>query len=218
MRHEKLREDVCNANIQLAETGLVRWTSGNVSGRDPESGEIIIKPSGVLFNELTPEKMVVLDASGQLIEGDLKPSVDSSSHLYVYRNMPTVFGITHTHSKYATAFAVAGKSLPISTTTHACLFGRTIPCTGLATIGEEEIGREIVENIADGSAVLLRNHGVFAIGKSAFDALKYAVYVEESAEASFLSFQLSGEIPVLDDDFVSNCRKMYLTDYGQKSS
>lgn len=218
MRHEKLREDVCNANIQLAETGLVRWTSGNVSGRDPKSGEIIIKPSGVLFNELTPEKMVVLDASGQLIEGDLKPSVDSSSHLYVYRNMPRVFGITHTHSKYATAFAVAGKSLPISTTTHACLFGRTIPCTGLATIGEEEIGREIVENIADGSAVLLRNHGVFAIGKSAFDALKYAVYVEESAEASFLSFRLSGEIPVLDDDFVSNCRKMYLTDYGQKPS
>ncbi|MBW3095996.1 L-ribulose-5-phosphate 4-epimerase [Pseudohoeflea coraliihabitans] len=216
MHQLELRKQVCQANQALASSGLVRWTSGNASGRDPATGEIVIKPSGVLFDDLTPEKMVVLDASGHVIDGDLKPSVDSTSHLYVYQNMPQVHGVVHTHSQYATGFAVAGRDLPISTTTHACLFGARIPCSGLASIGETEIGREIVRLIGDGSAVLLRNHGVFTVGKSAWDALKYAVYAEESAEASFLAHQLTGEIPELDSTFVAGCRSMYLNDYGQE--
>lgn len=215
MKHKELRQKIADLNKLLASTGLVKWTSGNVSGRDPSTGEIVIKPSGVAFGELTADMMVVLDGEGKIVEGDLKPSVDSASHLFVYRNRSDVGGIVHTHSKYATAFAIAGKDLPISTTTHACLFGDTIPCTGLATIGEEAIGKEIVDNIGEGNAVLLRNHGVFAVGKNADDAMKYAVYVEESAEASFLAFLLSGDIPSLDRAFIEDCRRMYLSDYGQ---
>ena len=215
MRLAGLRQEIADLNRMLSSTGLVKWTSGNVSGRDPDSGQIVIKPSGVAFDRLTAEMMVVLDADGKKIEGDLKPSVDSASHLFVYRHREDVGGIVHTHSKYATAFAVAGRDLPVSTTTHACLFGDAIPCTGLASIGEEEIGRQIVDNLGKGPAVLLRNHGVFAIGKNAHDAMKHAVYVEESAEASFLAYLLSGSIPSLDESFIEDCRAMYLSDYGQ---
>lgn len=215
MLHNELRKSVYEANVRLADTGLVRWTSGNASGRDSATGHVIIKPSGVLFDELTPENLVVLDKDGAVLEGNLRPSVDSASHLYVYRHRPDLGGIVHTHSKYATAFALAGLPLPVSSTTHASLFGGPVPCTGLAIIGEEEIGREIVDHIGEGCAVLLKNHGVFTVGKSPNEALKNAIYVEESAEASFLTRVLSGRIPELDAAFIAATRRMYLEDYGQ---
>lgn len=215
MKHEELRQAVARTNKLLASSGLVKWTSGNASGRDRHSGDVVIKPSGVPFDELNAETMVVLDRDGQVLEGKLKPSVDSASHLYVYRQRPEIGGIVHTHSKYATAFAVAGLNLPVTTTTHACLFGGEIPCSGLIEIGEEQIGKAIVEEIGDAQAILMRSHGVFAIGADTNVALKNAVYVEESAEASFLAHSLGAKLKSLDDTFISACRKMYLNDYGQ---
>jgi len=215
MRHPDLRSQVAQLNRALAASGLVKGTSGNVSGRDAATGEIVIKPSGVLFDELSAESMVVLDASGKVVEGDLRPSVDSKSHLHVYQHRTDIGGIVHTHSKYATAFAVAGKPLPTTTTTHACLFGHEIPISGLAEIGEEQIGRAIVAEIGAAPAILMRNHGVFAVGPDAGTALRHAIYVEESAEATFLARLLGGPVEALDKDFIESCRHMYLNDYGQ---
>ena len=149
--------------------------------------------------------------------GHLRPSVDTASHLYVYRHRPDVNGIVHTHSRFATAFAVAGMALPVTTTTHACYFGGPVPVSDFAAIGEEDIGRQIVERIGDCTAILLRNHGVFTIGKTVEDALKYAVYVEESAESSYLAATLAGAMPdALSADAIENARTMYLNTYGQK--
>jgi L-ribulose-5-phosphate 4-epimerase len=212
-----LRAEITRLNKQLASTGLVRWTSGNVSGRDSETGHVVIKPSGVPFEELTPEMMVVLDAEGQKVDGYLNPSVDSISHMYIYQNRADIGGIVHTHSKYATAFAVAGLELPVTTTTHACLFGCAVPVSSLAEIGEEQIGIAVVNEIGEASAILMRNHGVFALGPDAGNALKNAVYVEESAEATFLGKMLNSSLATLDDSFVDDCRKMYINDYGQNN-
>ena len=218
MRCPELRRAVLEANVALHETGLVKWTSGNASGRDPETGLVAIKPSGVRAPELTADNLVLVNDDGDVVEGDLKPSVDTASHLYVYRHRPDVHGIVHTHSPYATAFAVAGRELPVTTTTHACLFGGPIPCSGLATIGEEEIGREIVEGIGEREAILMRAHGVFAIGRTVAAALKNAVYVEESAEHTHLARQLGAEPEVLSDEAIEAGRRMYLTGYGQKGA
>ena len=215
MRHHELRSQVAKLNRALATSGLVKGTSGNVSGRDGATGDIVIKPSGVLFDELSAESMVVLDASGNVVEGDLRPSVDSASHLHVYRHRADIGGIVHTHSKYATAFAVAGKPLPTTTTTHACLFGHQIPISGLAEIGEEQIGQAIVAEIGASHAILMRNHGVFAVGPDAATALRHAIYVEESAESTFLAQMLGGPVEPLGEDFIESCRRMYLNDYGQ---
>ena len=216
MRHPELRSQVARLNRALASSGLVKGTSGNVSGRDAVTGEVVIKPSGVLFEELNPESMVILDVDGNVIEGDLKPSVDSASHLHVYRSRADIGGIVHTHSKYATAFAVAGKPLPTTTTTHACLFGDEIPISGLAEIGEEQIGQAIVAEIGSAQAILMRNHGVFAVGPDPNTALRHAIYVEESAEATFLAQLLGGPVDELGKEFIESCRSMYVNDYGQR--
>jgi L-ribulose-5-phosphate 4-epimerase len=144
---EKLREEVYRANIDLPKYGLVTWTSGNVSGRDPETNLMVIKPSGMMFEELTPESMVVVDMEGQLVEGDHGPSTDTASHLYLYNHRPDVMGIVHTHSNYATAFAAVGKSIPVYLTAIADEFGTTIPCAGYASIGGNQIGEEILRSI-----------------------------------------------------------------------
>jgi len=211
----ELRRAVYAANMALHTTGLVRWSSGNASARDARTGLVAIKPSGVLFDALTPDNLVIVDLDGQIVEGNLKPSVDTASHLYVYRYMPQVHGIAHTHSKYATAFAVQGMELPVTTTTHACLFGGPIPCSGLATIGEEEIGKEIVDHIGTMEVILLRNHGVFAIGKTVMAALKNAIYAEESAESTFLAMMLGPNPVALGEEVIAAGRRMYLNDYGQ---
>lgn len=211
---DELRQKVWEANVALPANDLVRWTSGNASGRDPETNYVAIKPSGVLFDQLTPENIVIVDLDGNVIEGDLKPSVDTASHLYVYRYRDDVHGIVHNHSPYATTFAVRGEPLPIYTTTAAAVFGGTIPVSDFATIGEEQIGKEIVEKIGDSIALLVRSHGVFTIGKNVMSALKAAVILEETAEVSHLAL-LRGDIEPLNDDIVKRGYEVYHTGYGQ---
>lgn len=210
-----LKEIVCKANKELPQAGLVAGTSGNVSQRDPETGLIAIKPSGVSFNDLRPEDIVIVDVNGKKIEGDHKPSVDTASHCFVYRSLADVGGIVHTHSKYATVFAIRGEEIPVLTTLAADVFGQPIPVSGYATIGGEAIGQEIVNNLDGGSAVLLRNHGVFTVGSTAAQAVRSATYVEETAEVSYLA-KVLGEVTPLDTEAVRQAREWYIEKYGQK--
>ncbi len=212
---ETLREQVWKSNLDLPKNGLVAWTSGNVSGRDPATGYVVIKPSGVKYEELRPEQLVVLDIDGRIMEGNLKPSSDTASHLYIYRHRPNVGGIVHTHSSYATAFAASGQPIPVYLTAIADEFGGPIPCGGFALIGGEEIGKVVVESIGDSPAVLLKNHGVFTIGKDAEAAVKAAVMVEDAARTVWLAVQLGqpDEIPAED---VAKLHHRYTHVYGQQ--
>ncbi len=209
-----LREQVFRLNLELPKNNLVAWTSGNVSARDPETGYMVIKPSGVLFDDLTPQNMVVLDLDGKVVEGDLKPSSDTYSHLYIYRERPDVNGVVHTHSRYATAFAAVGRSIPVYLTAQADEFGTAIPCGGFALIGNEDIGRVVCETIGDCSAVLLKNHGVFTIGPSAKSAVKSAVMVEDVAATIWLALQLGAPDEIPEED-VKKLHWRYKNVYGQ---
>jgi L-ribulose-5-phosphate 4-epimerase len=153
---EALREQLFKLHLELPKNNLVTWTAGNISTRDPESGYVVIKPSGVKYQDLTAEQMVVVDLEGDVIEGNLQPSSDTASHLYIYRHRPDVFGIVHTHSPYATAFAALGRSIPVYLTAQADEFGGPIPCGGFALIGGEEIGQVVIESIGASPAVLLK--------------------------------------------------------------
>src|SRR5512143_2483815 len=163
---EKLKEELVQLHLELPKYHLVVWTGGNVSIRDPESGLVLIKPSGIRYEDLRPEQMVVVDLDGSVVEGGLKPSSDTASHLHVYRHRSDINGVAHTHSRYATAFAAVGKSIPVYLTAHGDEFGCDIPCAGFALVGSEEIGKQILEHIGQSTAVLLKNHGVFTIGKT----------------------------------------------------
>ncbi|MDH7485316.1 MAG: L-ribulose-5-phosphate 4-epimerase [Anaerolineae bacterium] len=211
---EALREEICQLHLELPKWGLVTWTSGNVSGRDRQTGYVVIKPSGVRYEGLRPELMVVVDLEGRVIEGELKPSSDTASHLYIYRHRPDVGGIVHTHSPYATAFAAVGQPIPVYLTAIADEFGCAIPCGGFALIGGEEIGREVVENIGDSPAILLKQHGVFTIGPDPTAAVKAAVMVEDVARTVFLARQL-GEPEVIPEEAVRKLRRRYAEEYGQ---
>ncbi|MBP1039947.1 class II aldolase/adducin family protein [Vagococcus sp. BWB3-3] len=213
---ESIKEAVCFWNKSLKEQNLVKWTSGNVSYRDPETGYVTIKPSGVAFDQLTPEKMVVVDLEGTVIEGEYQPSVDTQSHLYTYREMPAINSIVHTHSPFATSFAIRGVDLPTYTTTGANLFGERVKCTEFAIIGEAEIGKQIVKYIGQSSAILLRNHGVFTVGATIEKAIKAAVILEETAEYAHYATLHNPEIPVLDGKIVAASHQFYQTSYGQK--
>ena len=211
---EALREQVWKLHLELPKNGLVVWTGGNVSGRDPETGYVVVKPSGVKFEDLRPEHLVILDADGKIIEGSLNPSSDTASHLYIYRHRPDVNGVVHTHSPYATAFAALGRPIPVYLTAMADEFGGPVPCGGFALIGGEQIGQVVVESIGSSPAVLLKNHGVFAIGKTAEAAVKAAVMVEDVARTVWLALQLGqpDEIPPED---VAKLHHRYTHVYGQ---
>lgn len=211
---EAIKAELHKLHLMLPQAGLVTWTSGNVSARDPESGLVIIKPSGVMYDQLRAEDHVVLNLEGEIVEGNLKPSSDTASHLYIYRHRPDVNGIVHTHSPYATAFAALGKSIPVYLTAHADEFGQAIPCAGFALIGSEAIGKQVVENIGNCAAVLLKNHGVFTVGKDAKSAVKAAVMVEDIAKTVHLALQLGqpDEIPA---DDVAKLHDRYMNVYGQ---
>jgi L-ribulose-5-phosphate 4-epimerase len=212
---EALREQVWKLHLELPRNDLVRWTGGNVSGRDPETGLVVIKPSGVKYPDLRPEHLVVLDADGKIVEGNLSPSSDTASHLYIYRHRPDVGGIVHTHSPYATAFAAVGKPIPVYLTAIADEFGGPIPVGGFALIGGEEIGKIVVDAIGRSSAVLLKNHGVFTIGKNAEAAVKAAVMTEDVARTVWNALQLGtpDEIPAED---VAKLHQRYTNVYGQR--
>ena len=164
----QLREEVCRLHAELPKNNLVAWTSGNISARDPATDLIVIKPSGLRFEDLTPASMVVTDLDGRSLDGDLAPSSDTASHCYIYRHMPNVHGIVHTHSRYATAFAVVGEPIPCVTTAMADEFGGEIPCCDFGLIGGEEIGKLVVDKLTGhrSPATLLQNHGVFTTGDS----------------------------------------------------
>lgn len=216
---EELRRIVSDLHAELPRNNLVAWTSGNVSGRDPETGHVVIKPSGLRFEELAPEHMVVVDANAHPIEGDLKPSSDTATHCYIYREMPEVGGIVHTHSPYATAWAALGRDIPCILTAMADEFGGVIPCGGFALIGGEEIGREVVRVLREGPnphspAVILQNHGVFTVGPTPLAAVKAAVMCEDVARTVYLAVQLGEPIPIVPDD-IARLHHRYTTVYGQ---
>lgn len=211
----ELRERVWRLHLELPKNNLVAWTGGNISARDPQTGYMVIKPSGILYEALSPANMVILDLQGNLVEGDYKPSSDSYSHLYIYRNRADVNGVVHTHSRYATAFAAVGKPIPVYLTAHADEFGQAIPCAGFALIGNEDIGRVVCESIGACSAVLLKNHGVFTIGKSVEEAVKAAVMVEDVAATVWLALQLGAPDEIAEKD-VERLHFRYKNIYGQK--
>lgn len=201
-------------NQALPENELVKWTSGNVSIRDTETGYVAIKPSGVMFEDLTPESIVVVDLEGGVIEGDAKPSSDTASHLYIYRHMPEVNGVVHTHSNYASAFAAVGRPIPPVLTAIADEFGGPIPCGGFALIGGEEIGKAVIDSIGSSPAVLLKNHGVFTVGRSGAAALKAAIMVEDVAKTVWLSLQLGTPDEISTAD-IRKLHERYTHVYGQ---
>ncbi|MGB8647968.1 MAG: L-ribulose-5-phosphate 4-epimerase [Anaerolineae bacterium] len=211
---ETLREEILRLHLELPRNNLVTWTSGNVSGRDPASGFVVIKPSGVRYEALTLEQMVIVDLDGHVIEGKLKPSSDVHAHLYVYRNKPDVNGVVHTHSTFATAFAAAGRPIHAYLTAICDEFGGPIPCGGYARVGGDEIGREIVRSIGSSPALLLKNHGVFTIGKTPEAAVKAAVMVEDVARTVFYALQL-GPLDEIPPEEVARARRRYLEEYGQ---
>lgn len=211
---EKLRKELVELHLELPKNNLVAWTSGNVSARDPESGLIVIKPSGIRYEDLLPEHMVILDLDGKVVEGKLNPSSDTASHLYIYRHRSDVGGVVHTHSPYATAFAAVGKSIPVVLTAIADEFGGPIPCGEFVLIGDEAIGKVVVDNLDQSPAVLLKNHGVFTVGKNAQSAVKAAVMTEDNARTVWLAMQIGvpDEIPPED---VAKLHHRYTHVYGQ---
>lgn len=211
---ENLRKEVYRAHIKLWENRLVMWTSGNVSGRDPKTDLVVIKPSGVSYDKLLPENLVVVDLNGNIIEGNLKPSVDMATHLYVYKHMPDVMSVIHTHSTYASAFAAIGKPIPVCLTAMADFFGRDIPVGELVLIGEEEIGKEIVSKIGNSKAIIMKNHGPFTIGKNVNEALKAATFLEETAKVLIMS-RILGEPQPIPGSMVKILHKNYNEKYGQ---
>lgn len=212
---EKLRQEVYQLHLELPKNNLVVWTAGNLSGRDPETGNVVIKPSGLKYSELTPDKMVVVDVDGKVLEGDLKPSSDTASHLYIYRHMPEVNGVVHTHSPYATAFAALGKPIPVYLTAIGDEFGGPIPCGDFSLIGGEGIGKVVVMSIGNSSAVLLKNHGVFTVGASPEAALKAAVMVEDAAKTVSIALQMGVPDEISPED-VEKLHHRYMNAYGQK--
>jgi len=216
---EKLRKVVADLHAELPRNNLVTWTSGNISGRDPATGYVVIKPSGLTFDELGPETMVVVDADARVVEGDYKPSSDTATHCAIYRAMPQVGGIVHTHSPYATAWAALGRDIPCVLTAMADEFGGVIPCGGFALIGGEEIGREVVRVLREGPnphspAVIMQNHGVFTVGPTPRAAVKAAIMCEDVARTVFLAYQLGEPIPISPEN-IAKLHERYTTVYGQ---
>jgi L-ribulose-5-phosphate 4-epimerase len=211
---EKLKEQLVELHLELPKNNLVVWTGGNVSARDPETGLVVIKASGIRYEEMRPQHMVVVDLDGKAVEGDYKPSSDVYSHLYIYKHRPDVFGVVHTHSAYATAFAAVNKPIPVVLTAIADEFGGPIPCGGFALIGDDAIGKVVVESIGQSSAVLLKNHGVFTIGKNAKAAVKAAVMTEDNAKTVWLAMQIGTPDEIPQED-VEKLHRRYMNDYGQ---
>jgi L-ribulose-5-phosphate 4-epimerase len=212
-----LRAQVSALHAELVRYGLVVWTAGNISARVPGHDLLVIKPSGVLYDELTPESMIVCDLNGTVIDGNLAPSSDTAAHAYVYRHMPHVGGVVHTHSTYACAWAARGEPVPCVLTAMADEFGAEIPVGPLALIGDDSIGRGIVDTLTGhrSPAVLMRNHGVFTIGKDARAAVKAAVMCEDVARTIHISRQLGEPIPIPADD-IDRLYDRYQNVYGQR--
>jgi len=226
----ELRETVCALHAELVRNHLVAWTSGNVSARVPGADLLVIKPSGVSYDDLTPASMVVCDLDGKPVSdgsggsggsggyAGLSPSSDTATHAYIYRHMPEVGGVVHTHSTYATAWAARGEAIPCVITAMADEFGGEIPVGPFALIGGDEIGRGVVATLAGhrSPAVLMRSHGVFTIGGTGRDAVKAAVMCEDVARTVHLA-RAYGEPAPLPADAVDKLHARYKNYYGQRS-
>ena len=211
----ELRKLVCEVNQALPKGRLVTMTSGNASGRDPETDYAVVKPSGVSFEDLTPETMLIVDLQCNVIDGDLKPSTDALTHVHIYRHMPQVNAVVHTHSNYATSFAALGMPIPAVLTAIADEFGEPIPCAPYCQIGEEQIGEAVVNHIGTSRAVLLQSHGVFTVGEDPQAALKAAVMCEDVAKTVHLAMLKGTPIPIPEEE-VRRGYKRYQEKYGQK--
>lgn len=210
---EQLRREVCEANLALPRYGLVTWTSGNVSARDPRTGLVVIKPSGMLYDGMTPDDMVVVDLDGRIVDGARGPSSDTLSHLGVYRERQDVRSIVHTHSPYATAWAAIGEPIPCCLTAIADEFGGDIPLGAYAPIGSDAIGAEIVRSIGDSPAIIMAQHGVFTIGPSIVKALQAAVMVEDIARTVQIA-RTMGRVTRLPEEEIAANRERYVHRYG----
>jgi L-ribulose-5-phosphate 4-epimerase len=211
------RSRLADLHAKMWDAGLVVWTGGNISQR--VEGGFLIKPSGISYDELTADSMVLCDLDGNLVEGDHTPSSDTAAHAYVYRHMPEVGGQVHTHSNYACGFAAAGKPIPCILTAMADEFGDDIPLGPFAVIGDESIGRGIVQTLAGhrSKAVLMRQHGVFTIGGDAKQALKTAIMCEDNAKSAFIAMQL-GQPERLPQDAIDSLFNRYQNVYGQSAA
>lgn len=209
-----LKEEVCEQNHELPRNGLVVGSGGNVSGRDPDSGLVVIKPSGVKFSRLAPDTMVVVDLDGNVIEGKMKPSVDTGIHLFLYRHRPDVGGVCHTHSPYASSFAARGERIPAVLTPITHILGRDVPCSRYATPGEVDTGTAILEAADGGMAALVKAHGVFTMGISATEATSVAMYIEEAAMTTHLAM-LRGPVEELGQEEIDRCHAWFRQNYGQ---
>jgi L-ribulose-5-phosphate 4-epimerase len=212
-----LRREVCALHAELTRYQLVIWTAGNVSARVPGRDLMVIKPSGVSYDDLTPENMVLCDLHGRVLEGEHAPSSDTDAQAYVYRHLPRVGGVVHTHSTYATAWASRGEPIPCALTMQADEFGGEIPVGPFALIGDDSIGRGIVETLTTSRscAVLMKQHGVFTIGADARSAVKAAVMCEDVARTVHIARQLGEPIPIAPRD-VDSLFDRYQNVYGQK--
>ncbi|WP_374230968.1 L-ribulose-5-phosphate 4-epimerase [Humibacter sp. RRB41] len=217
---QRTREEVASLHAELVRYGLVVWTGGNVSGRVPGADLFVIKPSGVSYDDLAPANMILCDLDGNVILGsagsDRSPSSDTAAHAYVYRNMPDVGGVVHTHSTYAVAWAARGEEIPCVITAMADEFGGPIPVGPFAIIGDDSIGRGIVETLSGhrSRAVLMQNHGPFTIGASAKDAVKAAVMVEDVARTVHIARQ-GGELVPIPQQSIDSLYDRYQNVYGQ---
>ncbi|WP_291048989.1 L-ribulose-5-phosphate 4-epimerase [Herbiconiux sp.] len=220
---DRVRQEVSDLHAQLTRYNLVQWTGGNISGRVPGADLFVIKPSGVDYDALAPQNMILCDLDGRVIPGtegsDRSPSSDTAAHAYVYREMPEVGGVVHTHSPYAVAWAARGEPIPCVTTAMADEFGGEVPIGPFAIIGDDSIGRGIVETLRGhrSRAVLMKSHGPFTIGKDARDAVKAAVMVEDVARSVLFSRQLGGgeTPPPIAADAVDSLFTRYQNVYGQ---
>ncbi|MFB7950176.1 L-ribulose-5-phosphate 4-epimerase [Kitasatospora phosalacinea] len=214
---ELIRRQVCDLHRELVRYQLVVWTAGNVSARVPGEDLLVIKPSGVDYDELTPENMILCDLDGNVVEGEHAPSSDTAAHAYVYRHRPDVGGVVHTHSTYASAWAARGEAVPCVLTAMADEFGAEIPVGPFALIGDDSIGRGIVETLAGhrSPAVLMKSHGVFTIGKDAKAAVKAAVMCEDVARTVHVSRQLGEPLPIAQAD-IDRLNHRYQNVYGQQ--
>ena len=212
-----MRRQVCELHAQLTRYGLVAWTAGNVSGRVPGTDLFVIKPSGLSYDLLTPDGMIVCDLDGNKVQGDLAPSSDTAAHAYVYRAMPHVGGVVHTHSPYASAWAARAEPIPCVLTAMADEFGGEIPVGPFALIGNDDIGRGIVATLrgSRSPAVLMQNHGVFAIGETPGTAVKAAVMCEDVARTVHLARQLGDPVPIRGED-IDRLYERYQEAYGQR--
>lgn len=216
---EELKGEVAALHAELVRNNLVVWTAGNVSARVPGADLLVIKPSGVRYDDLTPAEMVVCDFEGNLVEGERSPSSDTAAHAYVYAHLPQVGGVVHTHSDYATAWAARREAIPCVLTMMADEFGGDIPVGPFALIGDDSIGRGIVETLADSRsrAVLMANHGPFTIGTDATDAVKAAVMVEDVARTVHLAREF-GELVRIDQADIDSLYDRYQNVYGQTAA